>query len=299
MPVNPYQPVIPLPDEGAGLPIDNQGNAVTGGTPVVPLPDEGAGLPIDDAGNAVTGGTPVVPLPDEGAGLPIDDQGNAILGPVYPSWPGAARARFLHAAYGYPSLRVRVGRVQMASWLNYGAISTYGRVPAGYQTVTVSGMDGYIYLQKTIPFQYGTASTVAIINRAGGMDLLQIPDACCSPNRGYGNFRVSNLVYNSAPLDVLLVDGRVIYADVVFKETTSFKRIRPGEYQFFFAQTDLASMPSWMDIETLDSAFLGETPQAETVASVYLNVQRGTTYTVFLLRSGAEGGAVQTMVVAD
>ena len=298
MPVNPYQPVIPLPDEGAGLPIDDAGNAA-GGTPVIPLPDEGAGLPIDDQGNAITGGTPVIPLPDEDDGLPIDDAGNAIVGPVYPSWPGAARVRFLHAAYGYPALRVRVNHVQLASWLSYGSITTYSRVPAGYQTVTVSGMDGYIYLQKTIPFQYGTAGTVAIINRAGGIDLLQIPDSCCSPSRGYANFRVSNLVYNSAPLDVLLVDGRVIYSDVIFKETTSFKRIRPGEYQFFFAQTDLTSMPAWMDIETLDSAFLGETPQAETVASVYLNVLRGTTYTVFLLRSGAGSGAVQTMVVAD
>ena len=299
MPVNPYQPVIPLPEESAGLPIDSQGNAVTGGTPVVPLPDEGAGLPIDDIGNAITGGTPVIPLPDEDDGLPIDDQGNAITGPTYPGWPSRARIRLLHGAYGYPSLRVRVGRAQVANWLGYASLSTYVRIPAGYQTVTVSGMDGYIYLQKTIPFQYGAAGTVAIINRAGGMDLLQIPDACCSPNRGYGNFRVSNLVYNSAPLDVLLVDGRVIYADVVFKETTSFKRIRPGEYQFFFAQTDLASMPSWMDIETLDSAFLGETPQAETVASVYLNVLRNTAYTVFLLRSGAGSGAVQTLVAAD
>ena len=299
MPVNPYQPMIPLPDEGAGLPIDDQGNAVTGGTPVIPLPDEGAGLPIDDAGNAVTGGTPVIPLPDEDAGLPIDDAGNAIVGPVYPAWPGTARVRFLHAAYGYPSLRIQVRRVQMASWLNYGSISTYGRVPAGYQTVTVSGMDGYIYQQKTMPFQYGASSTIAVVNRAGGIDLLQIPDACCSSGRGYSNFRVSNLVYNSAPLDVLLADGRVIYADVVFKETTSFKRIRPGEYQFFFAQTDLSSMPAWMDIEALDSAFLGETPQAETVASVYLNAQRGASYTVFLLRSGAGSTAVQTMVVVD
>ena len=299
MPVNPYQPVIPLPDEGAGLPIDSQGNAISGGTPVIPLPDEGAGLPIDDQGDAIIGGTPVIPLPDEEAGLPIDDAGNAILGPSYPIWPGSARARFLHAAYGYPALQVRVGRSQTARWLNYGSISTYSRVPAGYQTVTVSGMDGYLYLQKTILFQYGSTGTVAIVNRAGGIDLLQIPDTCCSPSRGYGNFRVSNLVYNSPPLDVLLVDGRVVYSDVRFKETTSFKRIRPGEYQFFFAQTDLASMPAWMDIETLDSAFLGETPQAETVASVYLNVLRGITYTVFLLRSGNGNGAVQALIVSD
>ena len=296
MPVNLYEPMVPLPDEGAGLPIDDAGNAVTGGTAVIPLPDENAGLPIDDAGNAVTGGTPVIPLPDEGAGLPIDDAGNAVLGP---NRPRAARVRFLHAAYGYPALRVRVNRTQMANWLTYASLSAYRRVPAGYQTVTVSSMDGYVYLQKTMPFSYGTSSTIAVVNRAGGMDLLQIPDSCCSSGGGTSNFRVSNLVYNSPPLDVLLADGRVIYTDVRFKESTSFKRIRPGEYQFFFAQTDLTPMPAWMDIETLDSAFLGETPLQETVASVYIRVLRSTTYTVFLLRSGAGNSAVQTMVVAD
>lgn len=299
MPVNPYEPMLPLPDEDAGLPIDDAGNAVTGGTPVVPLPDESAGLPIDNAGNAITGGTPVIPLPDENAGLPIDDAGNAVIGPAYPGWPGTARVRFLHAAYGYPTLRIRVNRVQMANWLTYGSLSTYGRVPAGYQTVTVIGMDGVIYLQKTLPFQYNTSSTIAVVNRSGGIDLLQISDHCCSPSRGYANFRVSNLIYNSAPLDVLLVDGRVIYSDVHFKETTSFKRIRPGEYQFFFAQTELDPMPVWMDIETLDSAFLGEEPLTETVASVYLNVQRGMNYTVFLLRSGTGGSTVQSLIVAD
>ena len=298
---------------------------------MIPLPDEGAGLPIDDAGNAMTGGTPVIPLPDEGAGLPIDDEGNAILPPStpsipsipsmptvpstpsipsipstpipstpsYPNWFQAARVRFLHAAYGYPTFRIRINSIRMANWLTYASISTYGRAPAGYQTVTVSGMDGYIYLQKTIPIQYGTASTIAVINRAGGLDLLQIQDSCCSPGDGSSNFRVGNLAYNSPPMDVLLGDGRVVYSDVRFKETTSFKRIRPGEYQFFFAETDLTPMPAWMDIETLDSAFLGEQPPAETVASVYINVLRNNTYTVYLLRSGAEQNAIQTMVVID
>ena len=292
MPVNPYEPVVPLPDEGAGLPIDDAGNAITGGTPVIPLPDEDAGFPIDDEGNAIlppsTPSTPSVPSTPNLPGIPS-----------YPGRPQAARIRFLHAAYGYPSFRIRISNMRMPNWLTYASISSYRRAPAGYQTVTVSGMDGYIYLQKTLPIQYGTSSTIAVINRAGGLDLLQIQDNCCSPSGRYANFRVSNLAYNSSPLDVLLLDGRVIYSDVRFKETTSFKRIRPGEYQFFFAETNLASMPAWMDIETLDSAFLGEQPWEETVASVYINVQRNNTYTVFLLRSGAAQNELQTMVVID
>ena len=302
MPVNPYEPVIPLPDEGAGLPIDDAGNAAAG-VPVIPLPDEDAGLPIDDEGNAILGpstpSTPSIPSIPNTPSTPSIPSTPTPSTPSYPSWLQAARVRFLHAAYGYPTFRIRVNNIQMATWLTYTSISTYGRAPAGYQTVTVSGMDGYIYLQKTIPIQYGTSSTIAVINRAGGLDLLQIQDNCCSPSQGFSNFRVSNLAYNSPPLDVLLVDGRVIYSDVRFKETTSFKRIYPGEYQFFFAETELTPMPVWMDIETLDSAFLGEQPTAETVASIYINVLRNRTYTVFLLRSGAATNAIQAIVVID
>ena len=81
-------------------------------------------------------------------------------------------------------------------------------------------------------------------------DRLQISDRCCPPTGRYSNLRVSNLAYYSNPLDVLLADGRVIYADVRFKETTSYKRIRPGTYEFFFAETNLTPPPFHADIET-------------------------------------------------
>ena len=58
-------------------------------------------------------------------------------------------------------------------------------------------------------------------------------------------------------------------------------------------------MPTWMDIETLDSAWIGMYPVSNTVASLYLDVAINTTYTVFLLSSGTTTNAIQTMVVQD
>ena len=98
---------------------------------------------------------------------------------------------------------------------------------------------------------------------------------------------------------MLLADGRVIYADVRFKETTSYKRIRPGTYEFFFAETNLAPIPSYADIETLDSAFLGSTPPANVVASDYVSVSGRTNYTIFLLSTGSAPDAVQALTAAD
>ena len=302
-------PVIPLPNPGEGGPVNGGGS----GTPVIPLPNPGEGGPVYNGGSS---GIPMIPLPGPGQGGPVYNGGSSGIpmiplpgpgqgGPVYngsiviPGWPRFAQARFLNAAFGYPPFRILVNNARMANWLNYASVSSYSRIPAGYQTVTVTGTDGYIYIQKAMPFQMNERTTIAVINTPSGLDLLQINDICCPPAGNSANFRVSNLALNSGPLDVLLGDGRVVYADVRYKETTAFKRIRPGAYQFFFAETSLTPMAAWLDIETLDSAFLGMYPYPETVASLYLNAMANTTYTVFLLSSGTERNAIQTLVVED
>jgi hypothetical protein len=277
-------------------------------TPVIPLPNPGEGGPVYPGDDMDTdpGGTPVIPLPNPGEGGPVypgPDYPDYPDFPVYPSPPnrpsGRGRVRFLHAAYGYRPFRIAVSNRRLVNGLRYGGISGYSQVAAGYQTVTVSGTNGYIYLQKTMPFPAGSLSTIAVINTAGGMDLLQITDSCCPPRSGMGAFRVSNLARNSGPMDVLLGDGRVVYADVRFKETTAYKEIRPGEYQFLFASTNQGAMPAWMDIETLDSAWLDTEPPFQTAARQYVNVSARTNYTVFLLSAGNQRNQIQTLLIQD
>ena len=315
-------PVAPLPNPGEGGPVYN-GGASTGplplptpevgapsdnsGTPVIPLPNPGEGGPVFGGGGTSTGplplptpelsapsdnsNIPIIPLPNPGEGGPVFGGGVIIT--------NLAPVRFLNAAFGYRPFRVLIRNTRVVNWLSYASVSGYSRIPAGYHTVTVTGTDGYIYIQKTMLFQGSTPTTIAIINTLSGLDLLQITDNCCSFTTGAANFRVSNLALNSTPLDVLLGDGRVVYSDVRYKETTAFKRIAPGTYQFFFAETDLTPMPAWMDIETLDSAWIGMAPVPNTVASLYLNAAAYTSYTVFLLSSGAATNAIQTLVVQD
>ena len=296
-------PVIPLPNPGEGGPV-NSGSG-SGSRPVVPLPNPGEGGPVNGGSN-----TPVVPLPNPGEGGPVADGPVAVFpviplpnpgegGAVNTIWRRFAKVRFLNAAYGYRPFRIFINNVRVINFLGFTAASSYGRVMAGYQTVTVSGTDGYVYIQKSMPFRANTTSTMAIINTASGLDLIEITDTCCTPTNGTSNFRVSNLAYNSGPLDVLLGDGRVVYADVRFKETTAFKRIQAGAYQFDFAETNLTPIPGYMDIETLDSAFLGMSPVSGTVASVYLDVRANANYTVFVLSSGSGRNQVQTMVLED
>ena len=299
-------PVIPLPNPGEGGPVANP--PASGDYPVIPLPNPGEGGPV--ANPPANGDYPVIPLPNPGEGGPVANPsagGNFPVIPlpnpggenVLPGWPGVARIRFINAAVGYAPFRIFVNNRRAVNRLAFSEISDYGRFLAGYRTITVAGLGGYVYMQKTIPFEAGSTSTIAIINRTGGLDMLQIPDICCAPQDGSSNFRVSNLAYGSQPMDVLLGDGRVIYADIRFKETTSYKRIQPGEYQFIFAQTDLMPMPAYMDIESLDSAFIGMAPLPDTVLSLYLDVQSNTNYTVYLLDNTDGTGGMQTLVVED
>ena len=168
-------PVAPLPNPGEGGPVYSGED--DGPVPVIPWPN-----PDDD------GHVPVAPLPNPGEGGPVSP-GNVIQPlpvqplPTLPTITYAA-VRFLNAAYGYPAFRVYVGNLRAAGLLNFASLSGYTRLAAGYQTVTVTGTDGYIYIQKTIPFESGGRFTVAVINRPGGLDLLRITDTSALPRRG-------------------------------------------------------------------------------------------------------------------
>nr|WP_326172136.1 DUF4397 domain-containing protein [uncultured Oscillibacter sp.] len=310
-------PVIPLPNPGEGGPV-YPGNTDSGAEPVIPLPNPGEGGPVypgNGGGSSIV--EPVIPLPNPGEGGPVypgNSGGNnnswvcpggfcggvtilpGIIGAV---WPSASKVRFLNAAYGYQAFRIFVGNTRAVNLLNYASATNYGRVSAGYQTVTVTGTNGYIYIQKTMPFQTNGISTIAIINTASGLDLLQITDSCCPPTNGYSSFRVGNLAINTGPLDVIMSDGRVVYGDLRFKEVGAFKRIMPGTYQFFYADTDLVPMPASLDIETLDSAWLGVYPPHETFGSLYLNVVSNAIYTVYLLQSGTGRNQIQNLILMD
>ena len=314
-------PVIPLPNPGEGGPVYPGDDTVTdpGQIPVIPLPNPGEGGPVypgPDGGMDVPV-EPVIPLPNPGEGGPVypgpsgghqhwgcsnNSCGVTILPTIIggmTGWGQAARVRFLNAAYGYRPFRVFISNSRFVNLLNYASASAYGRVTPGYQTVTVSGTDGYIYIQKTMPFQTNTLSTIAIINTASGLDLLQISDSCCPPTNGYSSFRIGNLAYNSGPLDVLMSDGRVVYSDLRQREIGVFKRIMPGVYQFFYAETDLMPMPASLDIETLDSAWLGVYPPHETFGSLYLDVASNAIYSVYLLQSGSNRNEIQNLILMD
>ena len=58
-------------------------------------------------------------------------------------------------------------------------------------------------------------------------------------------------------------------------------------------------MPAYLDIETLDSAFIGMDPLGNTLTTLYLDVRRNINYTVFLIQTGPTADMIQTLVISD
>ena len=128
---------------------------------------------------------PVTPLPNPGEGGAVypGNSGSTIVVQPLPDYvitvPARyAAARFLNATHGYPPFRIFIDGTRVVNLLEAGSASGYVRLPAGTHTVTVRGQDGYIYIEQPQTFPSGTTSTVAIINRSGGLTLTRIADAC-------------------------------------------------------------------------------------------------------------------------
>ena len=186
---NDASPAAPLPDAGAENDI----------TPVIPLPNPGEGGPVYPGDEIES--TPSVPPSNSGSGgatrpTPSRPSTGGAVRPT-PSQPSVggitiqplpgttitvptryAAVRFLNATYGYPAFRIFVDGTLVVGLLNSGTASGYVRIPAGYRRITAAGQDGYIYIEETLPFTSGSTSTVAIINRAGGLSLIRIDDTC-------------------------------------------------------------------------------------------------------------------------
>ena len=87
--------------------------------------------------------------------------------------------------------------------VNYNpfSVTRYSQVNQGYQTVTLSGANGYIYLQKQVYVGDGM-TTIAIVNAASGLDVIAISDTACATNSFSACIRVANLAYYSGPINV-------------------------------------------------------------------------------------------------
>lgn len=276
--------------------------------PVTPLPNPGEGGPADSGGSAQGGsGMPVTPLPNPGESGPVDsgypNPFPPIFRPVFPDGdtagsvtviPGITfpcfnctatsfgRVRILNASTGYQPFYVYLGNWMVASGLANGDITSYVQAASGTQTVTVSGANGYVYIQKSIQVMASSSMTIAIINTASGLDIMEISDISCSAPSGTSCLRTCNLSQNLGPFDVSIGDQSSSYTaftNVRYREVTPYTSFYPGWYQLYIART-------------------GSYPAAY-LATAAVNMNADTSYTLYIFSAPNAADGLKTMVLAN
>lgn len=297
-------PVAPLPNPGEGGPVyddsmDNNsgGNGSFGddlsSIPVIPLPNSGEGGPVYNgpdhnrpSGSMWQPGHSHVP----------------VYRPVFPSngsitiFPGIGfpcyncttssslgRVRILNASSGYPPFNVSLGNWRIGEQLDNGDLTSYVQASSGFQTVTVSGTNGYIYIQKMITIRSGSASTVAIINTSTGLDLLEISDLSCNGPSGTTCIRACNLSPDLGPFDVALENRGNSYrtfTNVRFQEVTPFSSFAAGWYSIYVFRTNAFN-------------------NSNAIAAASASLKAGKSYTLYMFNDPSSTGGLRTLILSN
>lgn len=290
METNPEQiPVIPLPNPGEGGPVEN-GGSQEGNQPVIPLPNPGEGGPVAP----IRPSRPSIPSRPSTPSLP------PIFRPVFPGIGGAVvipgitfpcfnctaanlgRVRILNASTGYQPFNIYLGNWLIASQLGNGDITSYVQATTGSQTVTVSGANGYVYIQKQIQVRPGSSMTVAIINTPGGLDLQEISDLSCNAPVGSTCLRTANLSPNLGPFDVSMGNQNssfTAFTNVRYQEVTPYTSFSPGRYQIYVSRS-------------------GAFP-ANAIATAAANLQANASYTLYIFNAPTPTEGLRVMVISN
>ena len=267
---------------------------------------------VDGSGPAVEG------VPDTPQTLPSYPDVDGSAPPVYPqpippivTQPGqpvmrCCRVRFFHAAVQAGSLNVNVGSQRVASNLAFGNFSTYYCFAEGFRTVSLinAGSGRTLLLRKTVPMSYGEQLTFVIVNNAstGALELVRVNDTACSGQMGgFGCLRMANFLLGDTALDLLTADGRVLFSDVRYKETTLSRRLRPGSYSFLVANTPVRIEPRIQDVEMdqgewrISQRYLPGYGEMDLLLSFGMQARRGMLSTAYIIGQ-ANTGEVQVVV---
>ena len=267
---------------------------------------------VDGSGPAVEG------VPDTPQTLPSYPDVDGSAPPVYPqpippivTQPGqpvmrCCRVRFFHAAVQAGSLNVNVGSQRVASNLAFGNFSTYYCFAEGFRTVSLinAGSGRTLLLRKTVPMSYGEQLTFVIVNNAstGALELVRVNDTACSGQMGgFGCLRMANFLLGDTALDLLTADGRVLFSDVRYKETTLSRRLRPGSYSFLVANTPVRIEPRIQDVEMdqgewrISQRYLPGYGEMDLLLSFGMQARRGVLSTAYIIGQ-VNTGEVQVVV---
>ncbi|SET68350.1 DUF4397 domain-containing protein [Lacrimispora sphenoides] len=216
--IEPNMPPAPEEDEFPADEENGNNKDETGGKPLEEPPQPVPDFPLSETGPDGTGTSIITVFP------------KPIIPCYYCETDQNGLVRFLNAVAGYQPFLIYINNQLAVNGLSNGEMSQYGRVSAGEQTITVGGLDGYVYVVKRITVPVDRAVTVAIINTDHGLDLMVILDMYCNAGINTGCFRVCNLSITNQGVHVILNGQSITFFDVNYMQVTSFQYVSTGFY---------------------------------------------------------------------
>lgn len=160
--------------------------------------------------------------------------------PSLPSFSYYSQVRFLNASTNGATLEVFVDNQLVLSGSSFATVSIYISVTDGFHTVMVRQTAGRILYQQTQAFVSGEKMTMVILDTPTGVTLARVSDmGCTNLASGYGCCRVANMSFSGSNYDVRLFNNQVVFANVGYKEVTSYKQAAAGNYTFFVTNSQV------------------------------------------------------------
>ena len=183
--------------------------------------------------------------------------------------------RLLNAAAGYNPFTVRIDNQLAYTGLESPEVTDYRQVPQGHHIFIVIDTNQKTYFQNSMYVGDGMA-TIAIVNSAGGLNLLSIADNACPTANTTSCFRVCNLACCSGSVNASL--GNIYFNSINFAQVTSFSPMASGSYALRVAR-----------FARPDTALI--------TARVNLNPRR--IYTLYVLNRKPSPDTIRTLLVED
>jgi len=214
------------------------------------------------------------------------------LGPNPPNMsdrmPSVANAevRVLNGVNSNDVFHITIGNTIDIKRLAYGEISNYEKIPEGYQTIVVSKVEGTeetMQIVQSIPLAAGEKITLAIVNTADGLTVIQMDDANNNEiSRGIGSLRIVNISYEDSAFDIVSDNGEVAFAGLRYMDSTPFKQSEIGDYDFFITETT-ANLKKQETSIINKSEVNSQENNIEHLIAFSLDIAKGSHYTAYII----------------
>lgn len=148
-----------------------------------------------------------------------------------PAPTGTANVVAIHASPDAPAVDLLLDNAVVATNLSFQENTGYLAAPAGTRNVKVRVNGGSaVVIDANLTIAAKTSYSVFAVDSVSKISPLVLTDDLTAPAAGKGHVRFVHLSPNAPPVDIALVGGSVVFANISFKGNTPFTPLNTGTY---------------------------------------------------------------------